>query len=253
MSSQYPRGSEWRKWDLHVHTPASFEHGFGGWDDYIAALAEVHDVAVLGITDYFTIDGYQKVLQLRNSGRLQNFSLVVPNIELRLDIFVPKRSSGEQQRRLNLHVLFSNEVKVEDIESQFLHALKIKIEGSPGGTFDERMLTRESIEEVGRSVKEFQTSTAIDSDFVAGCKNITVSLTDITKALQKSCFDGKYLLVLPTADWDQISWEGQDYLTRKTLLQIAHAVFCGQESTINWCLGKGFSFSVVMLRYLPLP
>lgn len=239
MSLQYPRGSEWRKWDLHVHTPASFEHGFGGWDEYVTALEEIRDVAVLGITDYFTIDGYKEVLQLRNSGRLQNFTLVVPNIEMRLNIFVAKRSSGKQQKRLNLHVLFSYEVKVEDIESQFLHALKIKIEGSPGGTVDERMLTRASIKEAGRSVKEFQTSTANDSDFVAGCKNITVSLSDITKALQKSCFDGKYLLVLPTADWDQISWEGQDYLTRKTLLQIAHAVFCGQESTINWCLGKG--------------
>ncbi|MBN2287341.1 MAG: hypothetical protein JXI43_12895, partial [Tissierellales bacterium] len=239
MPSQNPKGSEWRKWDLHVHTPASFEHGFGDWDDYIAALGEIRDIAVLGITDYFTIEGYKKILQLRDDGSLQNFSLVIPNIELRLNIFVPKRTSGEQQRRLNIHVLFSNEVKVEDIESQFLHGLNIMIEGSPGGAADERVLTRESIEEVGRSVKEFQSSTASDSDFVAGCKNITVSLSDITKALQKSCFDGKYLLILPTPDWDQISWEGQDYLTRKTLLQTAHAIFCGQEPTINWCLGKG--------------
>lgn len=239
MSMYYTKGSEWRKWDLHVHTPASFEHGFGGWDEYVDALEEISDVAVLGITDYFTIDGYKEILQLRESGGLQNFSAIVPNIELRLNLFVPKRSSGEQQRRLNLHVLFSNEVKVDDIDNQFLHALKIKVEGSPGGTVDERMLTRASIEEVGKSVKKFQASTVSDSDFVAGCKSITVSLSDITKALHRSCFDGKYLLVLPTADWDQISWEGQDYLTRKTLLQTAHAVFCGQESTINWCLGKG--------------
>ena len=128
MSLRYPRGSEWRKWDLHVHTPASFEHGFGGWDEYVAELEKISDVAVLGITDYFTIDGYKEVLHLRTKGRLQNFTLVVPNIELRLNIFIPKRSSGEQQRRLNLHVIFSNEVNVEDIESQFLHALKIKVE-----------------------------------------------------------------------------------------------------------------------------
>ncbi|NMX21136.1 hypothetical protein C5S30_01580, partial [ANME-1 cluster archaeon GoMg4] len=239
MAQQYPKGSEWRKWDLHVHTPASFEHGFGTWDGYIDALERIDDVAVLGITDYFTIDGYKEVLKQRASGRLQNFALVVPNIELRLNIFVPKRSSGEQPRRLNLHVIFSNEVSVDDIESQFLKDLKIVVEGSPGGTGDKRVLTRESIEEVGRSVKEFQKSTADDSDFVAGCNNITVTLDDITEALQKSCFNGKYLLVLPTSDWDRISWEGQDYLTRRQLLQTAHAVFCGQESTINWCLGRG--------------
>lgn len=239
MSLKYPKGSEWRKWDLHVHTPDSYEQNFKNWDEYVDALEKISDIAVLGITDYFTIEGYKNVLHLRDQGKLQNFILIIPNIELRLNIFIPKRSGGEQQRRLNLHVIFSNEVKVEDIESQFLHALEIKIDGSPGGTGDKRMLTRASIEEVGKSVKQFQASTATDSDFVAGCKNITVALSDITNALQKSCFDGKYLLVLPTSDWDQISWEGQDYLTRRDLLKTSHAVFCGQESTINWCLGKG--------------
>lgn len=239
MDHQFLRGSEWRKWDLHVHTPASFEHGFNNWDEYINELEKVNDVAVLGITDYFTIDGYKEVIKSRSEGRLQNFALMVPNVELRLNIFVPKKSSGEQQRRLNLHVIFSNEVTTDEIESQFLKDLKIIVEGSPGGKGDKRVLTRASIEEVGRSVKAFQASTANDSNFVAGCKNITVELDDITEALHKNCFDGKYLLVLPTSDWDQISWDGQDYLTRRFLLQTAHAVFCGQEATINWCLGRG--------------
>lgn len=194
---------------------------------------------MIGITDYFTIDGYKKIIDQRDRGKLSNFALILPSIELRLNIFVPRRSGGEQQRRLNLHVIFSDQVSVEDIESQFLQHLKIQVEGSPGAIGDERLLTRASIEAVGRDVKAFQSSTSRDPDFVAGCKNITVSLTDITSALQKSCFEGKYLLALPTTDWDQISWDGQDYLTRKILLQTAHAVFCGQQSTIDWCLGRG--------------
>lgn len=224
---------------MHVHTPASFEHGFSTWDEYIDELEKVDDIAVIGITDYFILDGYKEVIRHRSKGRLQNFALVVPNIELRLNIFVPKRSSGEQQRRLNFHVIFSDKVSVEDIETQFLQNLEILVEGSPGGMGDRRTLTRATIEEVGKSIKRFQPSAVGDSDFAAGCKNITVRLDDVTSALQKSCFDGKYLLVLPTPDWDRISWDGQDYLTRKCLLQTAHAVFCGQESTINWCLGKG--------------
>jgi energy-coupling factor transporter ATP-binding protein EcfA2 len=239
MAHQYPKGSEWRKWDLHVHTPSSFEHAFPSWDEYLNLLEKVDDVAVIGITDYFTVDGYKEIINQRAHDELRNFALILPNIELRLNIFVPRRSSGEQQRRLNLHVIFSDQVAVEEIESQFLHHLKIQVDGSPGGTGDERLLTRASIEEVGRAVKVFQSWTSGDPDFVAGCKNITVSLNDITKALQKSCFEGKYLIALPTSDWDQISWEGQDYLTRKILLQTAHAVFCGQRSTIDWCLGRG--------------
>ncbi len=26
----YPKGSEWRRWDLHVHTPKSIIQGYGG-------------------------------------------------------------------------------------------------------------------------------------------------------------------------------------------------------------------------------
>lgn len=239
MSQEYPQGSKWRKWDLHIHTPASFQHEFGIWDDYIIELEKITDIAVIGITDYFTIDGYKELISRRGDGRLQNFSLIVPNIELRLNILVPKKSSGEQQRRLNLHIIFSDEVSVEDIETQFLQNLKIPIEGSPGGVGDKRSLTRAAIEEVGKNVKTYQKVFAEDSDFVAGCKNVTVALEDVTAALQKKCFEGKYLLVLPTADWDRMSWEDQGGQTKRFLLQTAHAVFCGQEATINWCLGRG--------------
>ena len=59
-----PRGSIWRKWDLHVHTPASYVNSFNDWDSYIKKLNEVtkrKDIKVLGLTDYFSIDGYEKI------------------------------------------------------------------------------------------------------------------------------------------------------------------------------------------------
>ena len=39
--SIYPNGSEWRRWDLHVHTPSSkLGASFLGvtWDEYVTAL-----------------------------------------------------------------------------------------------------------------------------------------------------------------------------------------------------------------------
>ena len=63
-------GSQWHKWDLHVHTPASgLNNLFGGesdavWDKYVQTLfrtAIENEVAVIGITDYFLIDGYKKI------------------------------------------------------------------------------------------------------------------------------------------------------------------------------------------------
>ena len=63
MNGRFPRGSEWRKWDLHVHTPASgLANQYGdNWNLYVKelfTLAIERQVAVLGITDYFTIEGY---------------------------------------------------------------------------------------------------------------------------------------------------------------------------------------------------
>ena len=60
------RGSEWRKWDLHVHTPASFEWQGKRFkemdrDEKKEALEDIvntfkgSDVDVFGIVDYFTL------------------------------------------------------------------------------------------------------------------------------------------------------------------------------------------------------
>ncbi|MBN2563994.1 MAG: hypothetical protein JXQ75_24015 [Phycisphaerae bacterium] len=57
-------GSQWREWDLHIHAPTSaLNNQFAGvnadekWHAYLDRLEVVADVAVLGITDYFSIDG----------------------------------------------------------------------------------------------------------------------------------------------------------------------------------------------------
>ncbi|HOZ25706.1 MAG TPA: hypothetical protein PK080_00010 [Hyphomonadaceae bacterium] len=238
MTTFWPRGSEWRRWDLHVHTPASFENQFESWDDYLAALREIKGVSVLGVTDYFFIDGYKKIRELHKAGGLPNFEAVLPNIELRLGTFVPKRSDGTQLRRLNFHIIFSDDVEPDVIEQQFIQALHFQIEGHPEDDRGIRNVTRQAFEEAGRLVKQHQATFAQDSDFVAGCKVVTFDLNEVRKVLQKKCFENKYLLFLAAENWDQISWSGQDYLVRKNLLESAHGLFCGQANTIAWCLGR---------------
>ena len=60
-SVTFPRGSEWRRWDLHVHTPFSaLNNGFGEeFDAYAKELfsrAVEAQIAVIGVTDYFVIE-----------------------------------------------------------------------------------------------------------------------------------------------------------------------------------------------------
>ena len=238
-------GSIVRKWDLHVHTPTSYENQFifygnedantysnNIWDKYISALEKVEDISVIGIADYFTIDGYKKVLEYRKRGRLRNFDLILPNIEFRLDKFV-------EDKRLNYHVIFSDEVNPNTIEKEFLEALFIK---TPGG--EDRSLCRENIESIGETLRQQHKEFQDRSSYYVGCMNITVSLDNIVDVLQnkKSLFDGRYLLVLAEAEWALIDWRRQDHLTRKNILVRSHAIFSSNENTRIWALGKSTEY-----------
>ena len=55
----WPQGSTWRKWDLHVHSPASYRFA-GDWNQFIIQLGNA-DCEVIGINDYFTVAGYKEV------------------------------------------------------------------------------------------------------------------------------------------------------------------------------------------------
>ena len=129
----YPRGSEWRKWDLHVHTPVSYENHFSRWDTYIKKLKEKaieHGVEAVGITDYFSVNGYEKLLdeceeETKNTNpciKLDNGKMLYlfPVVELRLENFTSDNES------VNIHVVFSPDLLPSTIRSSFLEKLRIK-------------------------------------------------------------------------------------------------------------------------------
>jgi hypothetical protein len=119
-----PRGSIWRKWDLHVHTPDSLIHEYPGvdpWPAFIADLAALpSEFKVIGINDYIFLDGYKRILKEKAAGRLPNIDTFFPVIELRLNKF---GGTAGSLSRINYHVLFSDELLPEVIEQQFLNAL----------------------------------------------------------------------------------------------------------------------------------
>src|SRR5260370_20612594 len=130
----YTQGSEWRKWDLHVHSPASIYHKYPGkeaeaWEAFFADLEALPpEFKVLGINDYLFLDGYKRVVAERAKGRLKNIDFVLPVIELRLDKFVGHDSHFQ---RVNFHVIF-DEIDPEVIETQFIARLPRKFRLLPG-------------------------------------------------------------------------------------------------------------------------
>jgi len=237
----YPRGSEWRRWDLHLHSPLSVlnnqypknSDGSPDWDQFIYGLEKIKDVSVIGITDYFFIDGYKKVMEFKNQGRLNNFGAILPNIELRLDTFVVKKKTKD----INFHVIFSNQLEADVIEKEFIEALNIKVSGSKNGLNGVRQLNKRSIHEIGVEIKKHHPLYKNNSIEETAFMNITVSLTQVQKLLRKGLFRGKFLFILAGHEWDDIDWN-QAYLTKKNFLQTAHILETGSKDTINWALGR---------------
>jgi energy-coupling factor transporter ATP-binding protein EcfA2 len=157
MSETWPRGSEWRRWDLHLHSPgtklADQFKATGGdlWDEYCRRL-EVSDVEVFGITDYFSADGYFKTLEEFRGRYPKSKKLLLPNIELRTgDVVNPA------QEEVNVHIVFNPfQQDYKKRIASFLQSLKTnKTVGggrevraadlSVARDFEEATTTRESI------------------------------------------------------------------------------------------------------------
>ena len=53
MSNNFSRGSEWRKWDLHLHTPSSYDYQNGSVtnEDIVNKLID-NNIALAVITDH---------------------------------------------------------------------------------------------------------------------------------------------------------------------------------------------------------
>lgn len=87
--TDFPQGSEWRKWDLHLHAPGthlSDDYGLSeeAWERYCEILAE-SDVSVLGIADYFSFDGFFACREHFSRLHPNVRKVLLPNLELRLN------------------------------------------------------------------------------------------------------------------------------------------------------------------------
>ena len=231
------RGSEWRIWDLHVHPPLSIENNYGcandeeGWNKYITALEQLpSDIKVLGINDYLFIDGYKKVKEYKDSGRLSNIELLLPVVEFRLAKFC----GHKQFKRINFHVIFSNEVSADVIQYQFLNALSSNYTLSTD-CIQQWVVTMENLEDLGRriinSVPEEQKHN-YGSPLKEGFNNLNLELSQIITILNNApqYFKGKYLTAIGKTEWDEFKWDDTSIAEKKTIINQADIVFTAAEN-----------------------
>lgn len=133
--TKFDRGSEWRQWDLHVHTPASFHWNgkrFTGdinSTENVRLIDEMIDAfnkaspAVFALMDYWTFDGWFALKnRLKQDGAPKLEKTVFPGIELRL--------MAPMNGRLNAHVIFSDQIPDQHL-IDFKSKLKVEIIDRP--------------------------------------------------------------------------------------------------------------------------
>jgi ABC-type lipoprotein export system ATPase subunit/predicted nucleotidyltransferase len=258
------RGSIWRKWDLHVHTPESYQHQFGNdWDVYVNHLkgkAVLHDVEVVGITDYFSIDGYEVLknkycngdnkLMLSNGKTLN----IIPCIELRIESFDQSGAS------INIHIAFDPKVGPTTIRTLFLEELKVKYQDH------ELSIKRENLIKVGYSLSKSETFNfnldiqRINEDdqkkyirnalnvITIPIENMKILLESLRKTLKQSGINSDCYLImaaykghgsLSNLPWsDESKQLGRLGNLRLSLMNNVDICFSSHENDRNYLLGK---------------
>jgi ABC-type lipoprotein export system ATPase subunit len=252
----YPRGSEWRKWDLQVHTPFSaLNNGFGSdFSAYAKQLIEKacnENIAVVGITDYFTIQGYTALNELLSDDAALKALvgdelaeraagiLFLPNIELRLSTIVRNQRGADS--RVNFHVFFSDSVSPAHIEEHFLRELKFTADANTGSEDERWALNPQNLAELGQRLKAQHSNFQSQTDMFVGMMNAIVDHSEVSKILESkpSIFKDRYLLCLPCdEDLSKCSWDGQGHLARKLLIQKSHMLLSSNDGTRAFALGK---------------
>ena len=226
------RGSEWRKWDLHVHTPLSIEQEYGGntpenWERFISDLERLpSEIKVIGINDYIFIDGYKKVLDEKQKGRLSNIELILPVIELRIDKFA-NVSKDEPLKRVNFHVIFSNELTPEIIQEQFLNSLSCEYllnsdlhdKSIWNGT-----ITIKSITDLGQKIIDSSNGKINGSPLKIGFNSLNIPYNKLLKKLENSYLKNKFLTAVGKTEWDTMRWDGS-IADKKDVINRANFVF----------------------------
>ena len=110
--NKYPRGSEWRKWDLHLHTASSYDYKYKAEDadEKLIEALKRNDIAVVAITDHFVINK-QRINNLKEIAFSKSYDLIIfPGVELRTD------KGGS-----NIHpiIIFDNDIDLDNLTEDF--------------------------------------------------------------------------------------------------------------------------------------
>lgn len=239
------QGSTWKKWDLHVHTPASFhwkdgkklDHMTGEeknafWTRFVNQVNE-SDIAVFGIQDYWDFNGY---ISLRNflaqPGAPKCQKTVLPGIELRLE--------APTNFRLNFHLLFSERVEPDKLQGLPFNMKLSGLDDVPAAPIyilewakrlDDGKLRAHGFHPDDRRDRERMLE--------LGYKTVTVTWASLTAALRGFNRED-YIVILPYDTSDglkKLDWKKQTHFDA-TMFRFADFFECRNQEDVDLFLGR---------------
>jgi hypothetical protein len=232
MTASSAIGSQWHRWDPHLHAPGTLlnDQFKGDWSAYIEAInGAAPAVKVLGVTDYFCIRTYQEVKARWIAGAFPSVGLVFPNVELRLDIKTAKKLP------INLHLLFSpHDDKHEAEIARILGRLEFEYDGRV------YQCRPEQLADLGRALNPAQADQ--DAALRLGAQQFKVSLTDLKNLFRTESWLKENCLVAVAGGSNDgtagLQSDDSYVLTRKEIERFANIIFASTPSQREFWLGK---------------
>lgn len=249
------KGSEWRRWDLHVHTPFTQKNDkYDGklpdekWDKFYKSIEDyigdgkdpLRAICAIGITDYLSIDNYQKVV---NDNRLPDcVKLLIPNVELRC-------SPVSGKAPLNIHCLFDPSI-ADELEDRFFANLKFYFKSENGHLSRDYSATKAGLAAFGRKFKD-NDQLSNEEAIRAGISQFIIDFNSLTQVFKNDPeLREKVIIVVANSSTDGVSGvrcnknyceeniSQLDALTT-SIYDFADMIFSSKKSDRNFFLGEG--------------
>lgn len=239
------RGSEWRRWEPHIHAPGTaMNNQFSGptaWADYLSALEKATPtIEAIAVTDYYVTDTYEEVLRHKALGRLPKAALIFPNVELRLDVATAKGGF------VNLHLFVSPEdpKHIEELQ-RLLSRLQFNVMQD---RFD---CTRADLIRLGK--KADPNITDDRAALAYGANQFKVNFQKLREVFSESGWAKKNILIAVAGgatDGTSGVREAADQTIRREIEGFAHVIFASSVAQREFWLGdRDLSPAEVRARY----
>ena len=249
------RGSEWGRWDLHVHTKGTAKNdGYINisFDEYCSHLfkkAIDYNINVVGITDYFYIENYKLVKAYQdsiedNDGFNDYEKEVIKKIKLLPNIELRTTPSTDKGSLINVHLIIDPDY-IKEYEEQFSRKLVFTYSNCC-----EYSLCKLDLIRLGKA-SENNDQLDDNSAIRAGVSNFILNPSELIKAFKElPNFRSRCIVGVSNSSKDGASsFQGHEKflnesenssirMLRESIYNLADVIFSANERDIDFFNGK---------------